>query len=133
MELPKLAALLAIMGVLASPAFSQNLDTKTNGGAQKNDGAQAAAAHDSSRPPGVPRDDSMSVSPTNQTDVKGPQPPATATSRKGLNHFKIGKTGTRQVGGDDAIFFLRMLHRKSDRCRVADHTAQVKVAQEGQR
>ena len=82
MELPKLAALLAIMGVLASPAFSQNLDTKTNGGAQKNDGAQAAAAHDF-RPPGVPKDDSMSVSPTNQTDVKGPQPPATATKPKG--------------------------------------------------
>ena len=83
MELPKLAALLAILGVLASPAFSQNLDTKNNGGAQKNDGAQAAAAHDSSRPPGVPKDDSMSVSPTNQTDVKGPQPPATATKPKG--------------------------------------------------
>ena len=80
MELPKLAALLAIMGVLASPAFSQNLDTKDNGGAQKNEGA---AAHDSSRPPGVPKDDSMSVSPTNQTDVKGPHPPATATKPKG--------------------------------------------------
>ncbi len=84
MKLPKLAALLAIMGVLASPAFSQNLDTKANRGAHKNDGAQAAAAHDSSRPPGVPKDDSMSVSPTNQfTDVKGPQPPATATNPKG--------------------------------------------------
>ena len=83
MKLPKLAALLAIMGVLASPAFSQNLDAKTNGGAQKNDGAQAAAAHDSSRSPGVPKDDSMSVSRTNQTDVKGPQPPATATKPKG--------------------------------------------------
>jgi hypothetical protein len=83
MKLPKLAALLATMGVLASPAFSQNLETKANRGEQKNDGAQAAAAHDSSLPPGVPKDDSMSVSPTNQTDVKGPQPPATATKPKG--------------------------------------------------
>jgi len=83
MELPKLAALLVIMGVLASPAFSQNLDTKTDGGPKKNVGAQAAAAHDSSRPPGVPKDDSVSVSPTNQTDVKGSQPPATATKPKG--------------------------------------------------
>ena len=57
MKLPRLVALLAILGVLASPAFSQNLDTKNNRGAQKNDGAQAAAANDSSRPPGVPKDD----------------------------------------------------------------------------
>jgi len=83
MKLPRLIALLAIMGVLASPAFSQNPDTKDNGSAQKNHGAQTATAHDSSRPPGVPKDDSMSVSPTNQTDVKGPQPPTTATKPKG--------------------------------------------------
>jgi hypothetical protein len=78
MNLSKLVVLLATVTALASPAFSQSLDTKNNGGPQKNDGAQAAATQDSSRPPGVTKDNSMSVSPTNQADVKGSQPPTTA-------------------------------------------------------
>jgi hypothetical protein len=82
MNLSKLVVLLATVTALASPAFSQSLDTKNNGGPQKNDGAQAAAAQGSSRPPGVTKDNSMSVSPTNQADVKGSQPP-TAAKPKG--------------------------------------------------
>ena len=78
MKFSKLIVVLATMAALAGPAFSQSLDTKDNGGPHKNDGAQAAAAQDSSRPPGVTKDNSMSVSPTNQADVKGAQPPTTA-------------------------------------------------------